>query len=114
MPEIAVVITCYNKADYISKAISSALICTQNVIVVDHQSTDDSWEKISKFEQVEKIREPINMGVTAATTVPGKIAIVYTQNKDAVEYLKYIKYMQSKQLFGNVEKLELEDLQGVR
>ena len=29
------------------------------------------------------------------------------------EYLKYIKYMQSKLLFGKVENLELEDLQGV-
>ena len=46
-------------------------------------------------------------------TVPGKIAIVYSQDKDADEYLKYIKYLQSKNQLGEIEKLELEDLQGV-
>jgi len=46
-------------------------------------------------------------------TVPGKIAIVYSQDKDANEYLKYISYLQSKNLLGGIEKLELEDLQGV-
>ncbi|MDY7394955.1 GAF domain-containing protein [Aureibaculum sp. 2210JD6-5] len=46
-------------------------------------------------------------------TVPGKIAIVYTQDKDALEYKKYIKYLQSKKYLGAVEDLELEDLQGV-
>ena len=52
-------------------------------------------------------------GTDERITVPGKIAIIYSQDKDALEYLKYIKYMQSKQFFGKVEKLELEDLQGV-
>jgi hypothetical protein len=52
-------------------------------------------------------------GTDERITVPGKIAIIYSQDKDAMEYLKYIKYMQSNQLFGKVEKLELEDLQGV-
>jgi hypothetical protein len=52
-------------------------------------------------------------GTDERITVPGKIAIIYSQEKDALEYLKYIRYMQSKQFFGNVEKLELEDLQGV-
>ena len=46
-------------------------------------------------------------------TVPGKIAIVYSQDKDATEYYKYIKYLQSKNLLGQVEELEIEDLQGV-
>ncbi len=46
-------------------------------------------------------------------TVPGKISIVYSQDKDAKEYKKYIKYLQSKKMLGKVEKLELEDLQGV-
>ncbi|MFK7772171.1 MAG: GAF domain-containing protein [Saprospiraceae bacterium] len=46
-------------------------------------------------------------------TQPGKIAIVYSQDKDAIEYLNYIKYLQSKNLIGEVEMLELEDLQGV-
>ena len=52
-------------------------------------------------------------GTNERLTVPGKIAIVYSQDKDAKEYKKYIKYLQSKRLLGKVEKLELEDLQGV-
>ena len=52
-------------------------------------------------------------GTEERLTVPGKIAIVYSQDKDAREYLKYIKYLQSKNLLGEVEQLVLEDLQGV-
>ena len=47
-------------------------------------------------------------------TQPGKIAIVYSQNKDVIEYMKYIKYLQSKNyLLKTVEKLDIEDLQGI-
>jgi hypothetical protein len=52
-------------------------------------------------------------GTDERLTVPGKISIVYSQDKDAVEYQKYIKYLQSKNFLGKVETLELEDLQGV-
>ncbi|WP_439131069.1 GAF domain-containing protein [Polaribacter sp.] len=52
-------------------------------------------------------------GTQNRLTIPGKIAIVYSQEKDAVEYLKYITYLQSKKQLGNVEYLELENLQGV-
>jgi len=46
-------------------------------------------------------------------TVPGKIAIVYSQDKDALEYIKYINFLQSRNQLGNIEFLQLEDLQGV-
>ena len=47
-------------------------------------------------------------------TQPGKIAIIYSQEKDAEEYMKYIDYLKSKDLLtGKVEQLELEELQGV-
>ncbi|MCR9290089.1 MAG: GAF domain-containing protein [Bacteroidetes bacterium] len=52
-------------------------------------------------------------GTTERLTQPGKIAIVYSQNKDAYEYLNYIKYLQSENLVRKVEMLDLEDLQGV-
>ncbi|MBL4605661.1 MAG: GAF domain-containing protein, partial [Flavobacteriaceae bacterium] len=52
-------------------------------------------------------------GTNKRLTIPGKISIVYSQDKDAIEYLKYIKYLQSKKYLGKVEKLELEDVQGV-
>ncbi|MBD8489336.1 hypothetical protein IFO69_11330 [Echinicola sp. CAU 1574] len=47
-------------------------------------------------------------------TQPGTIAIIYTQPKEAEEYLDYIYYLQNKGLLGDkVEQLDLEDLQGV-
>ena len=47
-------------------------------------------------------------------TQPGKIAIIYSQEKDAAEYLMYINYLQHKKLIkGDVEYLKLEELQGV-
>lgn len=52
-------------------------------------------------------------GTTERLTTPGKIAIVYSQDKDALEYIKYIHFLQSKNQIGKIEFLELEDLQGV-
>jgi hypothetical protein len=47
-------------------------------------------------------------------TQPGTVAIVYSQNKEAQEYLSYIEFLQSKKLLNEkVEKLELEELQGI-
>ena len=47
-------------------------------------------------------------------TQPGKIAIVYSQKKDALEYRKYIKHLQSTNyLSPNIEDLEIEELQGI-
>ena len=47
-------------------------------------------------------------------TQPGKIAIVYSQAKDATEYLEYIEFLQNQQLIKpGVEQLDLEELQGV-
>jgi len=52
-------------------------------------------------------------GTDERLTQPGKIAIVYSQNKDAYEYLNYLKYLQSERLIGEIEMLDLEDLQGI-
>lgn len=47
-------------------------------------------------------------------TQPGKIAIVYSQTKDAVEYKEYIEYLQGHQLLKpDIEYHELEEMQGV-
>lgn len=67
-----------------------------------------------RYEIIKKrIDKAYIKGTTERLTVPGKIAIVYSQDKDALEYLKYIKYLQSKKFLGKVEKLDIEDLQGV-
>ncbi len=47
-------------------------------------------------------------------TQPGKIAIVYSQQKELNEYLEYIDYLQHEGLLdGNIEHLDLEDTQGI-
>ena len=47
-------------------------------------------------------------------TQPGKIAIIYAQEKDAEDYMKHIEYLRSKGILdGEVEHLDIEDLQGV-
>ena len=48
-------------------------------------------------------------------TQPGKIAIVYSQQSEADEYLEYIDYLYAKEFIAKeVEDLQLEDLQGVQ
>jgi hypothetical protein len=47
-------------------------------------------------------------------TQPGMIAIVYSQPQEAKEYLQYIEFLQNQGLLtGEVEKFDLEELQGV-
>lgn len=68
-----------------------------------------------RYEIIKKrIDKALIKGTKERLTQPGKIAIIYTQEKDAGEYLRYIEYLQNKQLItGEVESLELEELQGV-
>ena len=48
-------------------------------------------------------------------TQPGKIAMVYSNPKDATEYQQYIEFLQNKNtLKPGIEFLELEELQGVK
>lgn len=47
-------------------------------------------------------------------TQPGKIGIVYSQQKELTEYLEYIEFLQKEGLLGEgIEYLELEDTQGI-
>jgi hypothetical protein len=53
-------------------------------------------------------------GTTERLTQPGKIAIVYSNPKEAQEYQEYITFLQSKNLLlPGLEQLELEEMQGV-
>jgi hypothetical protein len=47
-------------------------------------------------------------------TQPGKIAVVYSQQKELQEYMEYIEFLQNEKLLTeNIEHLELEDTQGI-
>ncbi|HKZ66502.1 MAG TPA: hypothetical protein VJ111_09120 [Chitinophagaceae bacterium] len=47
-------------------------------------------------------------------TQPGKIALVYFSQKEADEYISYIRYLQEQNILNNdLEELDLEELQGV-
>ena len=68
----------------------------------------------ARYEIVKKRIDKSHIkGTDERLTQPGKIAIVYSQSKDAYEYLNYLKYLKSENLIGEIEKLDLEDLQGV-
>lgn len=46
-------------------------------------------------------------------TIPGKIAMVYSQDKDAYEYRNYLKYLHKiGKIEAKIEDVELEELQG--
>jgi hypothetical protein len=69
----------------------------------------------TRYEIIKKRIDKVHIKETnERLTQPGKIAIVYLQAKDATEYIEYIEFLQNKNLLKpGIEKLELEELQGV-
>lgn len=69
--KISIVITSYNKADFIRQSIESALRqeSVHEVIVVDDASTDASEVIIKSMGVAEFLRNPINLGVMASTRI---------------------------------------------
>jgi hypothetical protein len=52
-------------------------------------------------------------GTAERLTQPGKIAIVYSQPREAEEYRQYLDYLRTKgYITDEVEDVDLEDLQG--
>lgn len=68
-----------------------------------------------RYEIVKKRIDKVHIRDTEERlTQPGTIAIVYSQQKEATEYLEYVEFLQNEKLLGNnVEHLELEDTQGI-
>jgi hypothetical protein len=68
-----------------------------------------------RYEIVKKRIDKVRVKETnERLTQPGKLAIVYSQAKDATEYIEYIEFLQAQQLLkGGIEKFDLEELQGV-
>jgi hypothetical protein len=68
-----------------------------------------------RYHIVKKRIDKVNIfNSTERLTQPGKIAIVYFNERDAEEYIGYIRQLQQQNiLLNDLERLELEELQGV-
>ncbi|MFD0975768.1 GAF domain-containing protein [Salinimicrobium gaetbulicola] len=82
---------------------------------MDEKQFDVDGTYNARYEVIKKrIDKAFIKGTEERVTQKGRIAIIYSARSDEREYLRYIKYLQSKNYLGsNVELLELEDVQGV-
>lgn len=98
--------------------VASLILVHSNAMAIkfrmDEKQFDVDGAYNIRYEIIKKRIDKAHIkGTEERLTVPGKIAIVYSQEKDALEYVKYLNYLQSKNQLGKIEFLELEDLQGV-
>jgi len=82
---------------------------------MDEKRFDVDGTYNARYEVVKKrIDKSFVKGSSERLTQPGKMVIVYSQKKDELEYLRYIKFLKSKGYFtGKVEIVELQGVQGV-
>ena len=68
-----------------------------------------------RYQVIKKRIDKVHLkGTSERLTQPGKIALVYFNNKEAEEYASYINFLQEQNILeDNLEYLELEELQGV-
>lgn len=97
------------------------LILVQNVPLsirfrIDEKQFDVDGAYNIRYEIIKKrIDKAVIKGKKERLTQPGKIAIVYSQPREAAEYRQYIDYLQaSGYLIDELEDVELEDLQGMQ
>ncbi|TPE43534.1 GAF domain-containing protein [Pontibacter mangrovi] len=83
---------------------------------LDEKKFDVEGANNISYEIIKKRIDKANvMGTQERLTQPGKIAIVYTQQKAAQEYLRYLEFLRSEgYIQDEVEHLDVEDLQGVQ
>jgi hypothetical protein len=100
--------------------VSSLILIHSNPLAIkfrmDEKRFDVDGAYNIRYEIIKKrIDKALIKGTNERLTIPGKIAIVYSQQKDVQEYLKYINFLQSNNLLMSepVEYLDLEDLQGI-
>ena len=82
---------------------------------MDEKQFDVDGTYNARYEIVKKrVDKAFIKGTKERVTQKGKISIVYSQKEDEREYLRYIKFLQSKKyLDDDVEIVELQDLQAV-
>jgi hypothetical protein len=99
---------------------------TTQLIFIHSQPIDIKFRKDEKrfdvegtynirYHIVKKRIDKVNIKTTRKRlTQPGKIALVYFSQKEADEYIDYIRYLQEQNILNNdLEELDLEELQGV-
>jgi hypothetical protein len=99
---------------------------TTQLILAHHHPIDISFRKDErKFDvegayniRYEVVKKRLDKALVKDTgerlTQPGKIAIVYTHNSEADEYLQYVQYLQhTGKLLPGHELLDIDNLQGV-
>ncbi|MGH7496705.1 MAG: GAF domain-containing protein [bacterium] len=96
------------------------LILVQNIPLsvrfrYDEKKFDVDGAYNVRYEIMKKrIDKAVIKGTRERLTQPGKIAIVYSQPKEAAEYREYLEYLQAAgYMLQHVEEFELEDLQGM-
>ncbi len=97
---------------------SMILVFNQSLSIsfrMDEKQFDVDGTYNARYEIVKKrVDKAFIKGTTERVTQKGKISIVYSQKEDEREYLRYIKFLQSKKYLDNdVEVVELQDLQAV-
>ena len=82
---------------------------------IEERKFDVDGDYNIRYEIIKKRIDKVRIKETnERLTQPGKIAIVYSQSKDATEYMEYIEFLQNQQLLlPGIEKHDLEELQGV-
>ncbi|WP_111308277.1 GAF domain-containing protein [Confluentibacter sediminis] len=82
---------------------------------MDEKQFDVDGTYNARYEIVKKrVDKAFIKGTKQRVTKKGKITIIYSQKEDEIEYLRYIKFLQSKNyLDEDIEILELQDLQAV-
>jgi hypothetical protein len=82
---------------------------------MDEKRFDVDGTYNARYEVIKKrIDKSFIKGTNERLTQTGKLAIVYSQKKDELEYLRYITFLKAKGYFtNNIEIVDLEGLQGV-
>jgi len=83
---------------------------------LDEKKFDVEGAYNARYEIVKKRVDKANIkGTSERITTPGKIAIIYTNDQDKVEYERYVQFLEAKGLVkkNSLEHHELETLQGI-
>ena len=100
--------------------IASMILAHSNPLSIhfrlDEKQFDIEGAYNARYEVVKKrVDKAVIKGTNERVTAPGKIAIVYSNEEDAIEYGKYLDFLIAKGYIeaASVEDLELENLQGI-